>query len=674
MKWTNRALVMCENWRKSACCALAMLLFCSLLLMGKPVLAAELILPNDATDIVVSGEKFVWLQSDARGVRQVYYGNQVTGEIKALTDSAALKDAPSIHGSLVVWADKTGHDPDSMYWDIYSYNVESGKLKKLNDAAGAYANPRTNGKDVVWFDTNGYGELFYYDAEASKSLSLGEGRFPVIAGESVLFKNARDGGLSQLSLRSGAIRSIVALGAPHYVDWFVTNGENVLWKQKDGTGASKYVLISLQDSSSVALDLTPMTVQPYDYAFMEMGETKAVFIVEEGGNAVVKGVDLASGAISTVHLPISEVKLLGFEGDSLVYQSREGNLATTSIQITDQAGGRDDSHQRTTDTVELTERVSKRIGANGGTLVSSYGQATLVIAPQTFEAETEVSLNDVPQENPTFLDAVGHSLKVIQGSWEIEAVAPFSIPARLTITVSDEWIHDIRKLAIYYWEPTEQTWTYVESKANPTEQSVTGVIDQSGKYALMLRSVQFDDVDASHWASTAIETLAAHHIIDGISTHRFAPHDTLTRAQFAKLLVSASHLSLDEHQTIAFHDVPHDAWYAGSVQAAADAGIVKGSGGYFYPNDPITREQMITMLVRATGQSLPTMSEDLAAQVLEGNSDGDQVSDWAKASIAAAVEDGLVLGDQGRLLPKKAATRAEAAMLLLRWMERLGRI
>lgn len=63
-----------------------------------------------------------------------------------------------------------------------------------------------------------------------------------------------------------------------------------------------------------------------------------------------------------------------------------------------------------------------------------------------------------------------------------------------------------------------------------------------------------------------------------------------------------------------FKDVKQGAWYYNAVIWAADNGIVKGyEDGCFYPNRPITREQMVTMLYRYMqfkGLKVDASSED----------------------------------------------------------------
>lgn len=211
------------------------------------------------TDYSVSGDQIVWLEKDTAGVKQVHTQNQTTGTTRTLTSSSSAKDAPAVGGGIVVWADKGSEEESSLNWDIYSANVSSGIRTKLNQTSGQYGNPSTDGVGVVWYERKHYGNMIYHDLASGVEADLGEGRFPVLANGIVVYKNARNGGLSMLNLSNGATRSLVSLGGANFVDWFVFNGTQVLWKQKNGASESKYVLMTIKDFTKTPLDLTLMT-------------------------------------------------------------------------------------------------------------------------------------------------------------------------------------------------------------------------------------------------------------------------------------------------------------------------------------------------------------------------------------------------------------------------------
>lgn len=117
-------------------------------------------------------------------------------------------------------------------------------------------------------------------------------------------------------------------------------------------------------------------------------------------------------------------------------------------------------------------------------------------------------------------------------------------------------------------------------------------------------SVKFNDVDDKDVA-TAVDRLNAFGIVDGYSDGSYKPKAMVTRAEFAKLLVTA--LGLENAAGAAtgssqFADIDGSEWYAGFVNVAAGQGIIGGyPDGTFKPNAQVNYGEAVTMLVRALG-------------------------------------------------------------------------
>lgn len=114
-----------------------------------------------------------------------------------------------------------------------------------------------------------------------------------------------------------------------------------------------------------------------------------------------------------------------------------------------------------------------------------------------------------------------------------------------------------------------------------------------------------------------------------------------------------------------FRDVPAGAYYAQPVLWAYHAGVVNGCGAdTFCPTQAISRQDLTVILYRyacLTGIADAAQSEN----VLSGFADAGAVSDYARAALAWAVENGIVYGrNDHRIDPRGTATRAECAALL----------
>lgn len=130
--------------------------------------------------------------------------------------------------------------------------------------------------------------------------------------------------------------------------------------------------------------------------------------------------------------------------------------------------------------------------------------------------------------------------------------------------------------------------------------------------------------------------------------------DSLSRAQMAtivyRLLDDESVAALSAPSS-SFTDVDADAWYAPSVLALADAGVVGGTGnGYFAPDSPTTWAQLLTVLERFVEQ------QECALQHI-------RYDGWARPAIETAIALGWI-DDSAEIVPDDVITRGEAVDLI----------
>lgn len=186
------------------------------------------------------------------------------------------------------------------------------------------------------------------------------------------------------------------------------------------------------------------------------------------------------------------------------------------------------------------------------------------------------------------------------------------------------------------------------------------------KNGLEAPTAGFKDIE-KHWARADIEALAAQGIVAGRGEGRFAPEADITRAEFVSLLIRAFDLTADAANADPFFDVPKNAWYADALAAAMKAGIAQGNGdGKFWPDKPITREEMAVFASRAleAGGSVPEKPEPGSDASFN---DEAQISAWALPAVKQTTELGLLQGyPDGAFGPGVQATRAHAAVILNR--------
>lgn len=177
--------------------------------------------------------------------------------------------------------------------------------------------------------------------------------------------------------------------------------------------------------------------------------------------------------------------------------------------------------------------------------------------------------------------------------------------------------------------------------------------------------LSFSDVNG-HWASSAIEKTVNEGLFMGTSSTSFSPNSAMSRS----MLVTVMHrlAGKPEGGAHTFKDVKADVYYNDAVAWASSKGIVKGvDSERFAPEQSISREQLAQIVynyVKTTGKDVSINN------TLADFTDADKVSSWASNAMQWAVGSGLLSGKgNGKLDPSGAATRAEAATILQRFIE-----
>ena len=198
----------------------------------------------------------------------------------------------------------------------------------------------------------------------------------------------------------------------------------------------------------------------------------------------------------------------------------------------------------------------------------------------------------------------------------------------------------------------------------------------TGVFALIWNPLEMDDV-AGHWSKDGVNDMASRLVVSGVGNNLFAPDRNITRAEFAAILVRGLGL-LRGVGNQSFSDVPGGAWYAEYIETAVSYGLIYGyGGGRFGPDDTITREQAMAMLLRAMGLTglNGTVSESEFNDILSAYTDAGELSDYAIAAAAGCIRTGVILGmDEDTLSPRSYITRAQAAVTVRRLLQYAGLI
>ena len=177
----------------------------------------------------------------------------------------------------------------------------------------------------------------------------------------------------------------------------------------------------------------------------------------------------------------------------------------------------------------------------------------------------------------------------------------------------------------------------------------------------------FGDVKKKDWFYFSVKFAYDLGLMKGTTEMEFSPDSYVTRAMFVMIIYRME----KEPQAggSVFVDVEIGGYYDKAVAWANANGIVSGvSKDRFAPNDPITREQMATILYRYANFK----GYDIESNGNTAYTDSDSISDYAKNAVSWAAANLLMKGnDDGSFLPNANTTRAQAAAVFTRMIENL---
>ena len=182
---------------------------------------------------------------------------------------------------------------------------------------------------------------------------------------------------------------------------------------------------------------------------------------------------------------------------------------------------------------------------------------------------------------------------------------------------------------------------------------------------------KFTDVPADAWYREELAYAVYNGYISGTSATTFSPEGNITRGQFVTILGRMLKVDTGAYTSSKFTDVDMGSWYGPYVAWAADKGFVNGtSSTTFAPTANITVEQMGTIVANYISKSGVVLT---GTTPQEQYADANTISGWAKDNMELMRQyDLLSVDGKGNVSPRKAATRAEAAVSLVRLAQSAG--
>lgn len=223
----------------------------------------------------------------------------------------------------------------------------------------------------------------------------------------------------------------------------------------------------------------------------------------------------------------------------------------------------------------------------------------------------------------------------------------------------------------------------VDSEGNEIPMPKTGVSDSGlsleipGDCTLKVvdASADFPDMTGDEWFAEkgVSDFVSSRGIMTGVEVEpgafEFQGDESTNRGMFVTMLHRLE-LEPSAEDSEGFSDVDESSWYANSSSWAVEAGVTTGyvaeDGSALFAGDgEVSREQMATFLYRYA--EWLGMDTNARADI----SDIEGVSEWASEALSWAIAEGLIQGDDetGTVRPGDGATRAEAAVVIMRMVE-----
>lgn len=166
---------------------------------------------------------------------------------------------------------------------------------------------------------------------------------------------------------------------------------------------------------------------------------------------------------------------------------------------------------------------------------------------------------------------------------------------------------------------------------------------------------------AGHWAESEIDAMTELGYLNGYPDGSFRPDDSITRAEFLKILTTMYGLTQNENGYMLWRDVDPQDWYG--PYSAAGLLLPVYSDGNLYPDQPLERFEAAyaTLLVYGIEPDYDSSSASSMPDYSQYSSDADLC-----AIISSALDNGIMQGKGDGFAPYEPMTRAELCALLNR--------
>ncbi len=166
----------------------------------------------------------------------------------------------------------------------------------------------------------------------------------------------------------------------------------------------------------------------------------------------------------------------------------------------------------------------------------------------------------------------------------------------------------------------------------------------------------------SGWADTYLSFCIGKRIISGDENGDLMPDNHLTREQMVKMILNTLGVKIPQKGLPVYDDVKEDRWSYTYITAYHD--YVIEDSFRFFPAEEVNREEFLAMCVKISdaGNKIPQKQSEFASKF----SDYSDIDEQYFKYIVVGYEVGFITGSDGKINPKDKLTRAEACAMLYR--------
>lgn len=212
---------------------------------------------------------------------------------------------------------------------------------------------------------------------------------------------------------------------------------------------------------------------------------------------------------------------------------------------------------------------------------------------------------------------------------------------------------------------------YIVPYCTLKENVLTFRAPQTASYELIDNTKKFSDIENY---SEDIAFVSARELFNGIDQNNFAPNLYMTRAMFLQVLARLDGVDLSLYGKPNFVDIKENDWYVPAISWATSNNLVvmRENSLYFRPNDPITREDMASILYRYVQHKNFLLWQPGLAVARPPFADIDKIDDYAREAVTKLNWSGIIgAKSENNFEPSSYSTRRQVAQLFKKFIERM---